>query len=126
MNKRGNKVQKLLKEWQHRLALDDWYLVLRTDCSPNDMELKEVQGETNWDEVNKCAIIRIINEKDYGDRILPMDKEKVLVYELLHIKFWLIQGNDCDLQNRYVHHLIDEMAVALVDAKRSGNGGSKL
>ncbi len=122
----GGDMQKLLKEWQERLCLNDWYIVLKTNCSPNDMVLKNMQGETEWDEVNKCAVIRMINEKDYGDRIIPMDKEKVLVHELLHIKFWLIQGSDCDLQNRYVHHLIDEMACALVGAKRSPNGSSKL
>lgn len=111
-------MNKLLKEWQNTLGLQDWQIVLETDCSPNDMELKDVQGETNYDEVNKCAIIRIINEKDYGKRILPFDKEKVLVHELLHIKFWLIQETENHTQNRLVHQLIDDMARALVSAKR--------
>lgn len=111
-------MKNLLKEWQHRLCLDDWHIVLSDNCSPSDMVLKEVSGETEWDEVNKCAVIRIIDKKDYGDRILPFDKEKILVHELLHIKLWLIQGSDNEVQNRYIHHLIDEMACALVNAKR--------
>jgi len=108
----------LLKEWQKRLNLLDWKIVLEEDCSPNDMQIQSQQGETEWDEVNKCAVIRILNPKDYGKRILPFDREKTLVHELLHIKLWWLQNNDCELENRMVHQLIDEMAVALVKAKR--------
>ena len=108
----------LLREWQHRLGLDNWHIVLKDEVSPNDMQLQGCQGETEYDTVNRCAVIRILNEKDYGDRILPFDKEKVLVHELLHIKMWFIYESDCDLQSKMVHQLIDDMARALVDAKR--------
>lgn len=111
-------MQKLLKEWQHRLGLDNWHIVLEEDVSPYCMKCGEVQGETEYDVVNSCAVIRILNEKDYGDRILPFDKEKVLVHELLHIKMWFIHEDDCDLQSKMVHQLIDDMARSLVDAKR--------
>ena len=112
-------MDKLLKEWQHRLGLDNWHIVLKDGVSPNDMQLEMAQGECEYDTVNSCAVIRILNEKDYGDRILPFDKEKVLVHELLHIKMWFIYESDCDLQSKMVHQLIDDMARALVDAKRS-------
>ena len=115
-------MKKLLNEWKERLGLQDWCIVLKEDVSPNDMVLQSVSGECEKDEVNKCAVIRIVNEKDYGDRILPFDKEKVLVHELLHIKFWIIENTDNEMQNRVVHQLIDCMARALVDAKRSKNG----
>ena len=111
-------MQDLLKEWQERLGLQDWVIVLKDNCSPNDMALKDVQGETEYDEVNKCAVIRIISKKDYGNRILAFDKEKVLIHELLHIKFWLIQETENITQNRVVHQYIDDMARALVNAKR--------
>lgn len=108
----------LLKKWQHRLGLDDWHIVVRENVSPNDMVLQNCSGECEKDEVNKCAIIRIISKKDYGDRILPFDKEKILVHELMHIKFWLIENTDNEMQNRVVHQLIDDIARALVDANR--------
>ena len=110
-------MDKLLKEWQHRLGLDDWKIVLKEDCSPNDMVLKDVVGETSFEEVNKCAVIRIITEKDYGDRIIPFNFEKTLIHELLHLKFCLLGESGNDLQNRIVHQLIEDMAKALVDAK---------
>lgn len=108
----------LLKRWQHRLGLDDWHIILREDVSPNDMILQNCSGECEKDEVNKCAIIRIISKKDYGDRILPFDKEKILVHELMHIKFWLIENTDNEMQNRVVHQFIDDIARALVETKR--------
>ena len=110
-------MDKLLKEWQHRLGLDDWKIVLKEDCSPNDMVLKDVVGETSFEEVNKCAVIRIITEKDYGDRIISFNFEKTLIHELLHLKFCLLSESGNDLQNRIVHQLIEDMAKALVDAK---------
>ena len=110
-------MDKLLKEWQHRLRLDDWKIVLKEDCSPNDMVLKDVVGETEFEEVNKCAVIRIITEKDYGNRIIPFNFEKTLIHELLHLKFCLLGESGNDLQNRIVHQLIEDMSKALVDAK---------
>lgn len=110
-------MDKLLKEWQHRLGLDDWKIVLKEDCSPNDMVLEDVVGETSFEEVNKCAVIRIITEKDYGNRIIPFNFEKTLIHELLHLKFCLLSESGNDLQNRIVHQLIEDMAKALVDAK---------
>ncbi|MBQ7797844.1 MAG: hypothetical protein IJ371_01830 [Clostridia bacterium] len=112
-------MKKLLSEWQERLGLQDWHIVLQEDVSPNDMVLQSVSGECEKDEVNKCAVVRIMNEKDYGSRILPFDKEKVLVHELLHIKFWLIENTENEMQNRVVHQIIDDIARALVNAKRS-------
>ena len=119
-------MEKLLKEWQHRLFLDDWSIVLNDNCSPNNMVLKDCTGETEWQEVSKCAVIRIISKKDYGDRIVPYDKEKTLVHELLHLKFCFLGESGNDLQDRLVHQMIDDMAKSLVDAKRSVDGDSKL
>lgn len=113
----------LLEEWKHRLGLDDWHIVLVQDCSPNDMTLTGVQGECERDEVNKCGVIRVLCEKDYGERILPFDKEKVLVHELMHFKFVFLEMSENELQNRLVHQYIDDLARALVDAKRSGVNG---
>ncbi len=112
-------IESLLNEWQTRLNLNDWEIVAYDECSPLDMKLQEVCGESEWDEVNKSAKIQIISEKDYGDRLMPFDKEKILVHELLHIKFSLLWNGDNSLQDRVVHQLIEEMAKCLVDAKRS-------
>lgn len=114
----------LLKEWQERLGLQDWAIILNYNCKKEDMEDPDYSvGETQWSTTSKCARISIISKEEYdNDRILEYDFEKTLVHELLHIKFSLI---DKDL-NTYEgivaesarHQLIDDLARAFVMAKR--------
>ena len=116
--------EKLLEEWQERLGLQDWAIILRYNCKKEQMDDPEYSiGETNWETTNKCARICIISEEEFGkDKMLPFDFEKTLVHELLHCKFSMI---DKDL-NTYEgivaesarHQLIDDLARALIMAKR--------
>lgn len=112
--------------WQNILGLTDWRIRLKTDCSPNEMTLSNCAGETEWTESIKTAYIRILSEKDYGERIVPFDPEKTLVHELLHIKFCLLGESGNDLQDRLVHQYIDDLARALVGTYRiATEGGNK-
>ena len=111
-----------LTVWQKRLRLEDWRIVLRTDVRPQDMRVRDVTGETEWTESGKTAVIRIIGRKYYGERITPFDAEKTLVHELLHLKLCLLGESGNDLQDRYVHQLIDDLARALTDAQRAAAG----
>ena len=116
--------EELLKEWQERLGLQDWAIILRYNCKRSDMDDPEYSiGETQWETTNKCARICIISKEEYGeDKMLSFDFEKTLVHELLHCKFGMI---DKDL-NTYEgivaeqarHQLIEDLARALVLAKR--------
>lgn len=111
-----------LQEWQERLGLTDWAISLH-DCLPTgEMTEENVAGFTEFQEVNKCARIEIMDPDEYGDRVIPFDYERILVHELLHLKLCLISetfGEDV-LQERVAHQLIDDLARALVDAKYSG------
>lgn len=110
--------KKLVDEWEKRLGIDDWVIILRVDCLPSDFQLSNVAGETEWDEVGKSAVVKILDERCYGERIVSFDFEKILVHELLHIKFSLIQETGDETHDRIVHQYIDDLAKALVDAKR--------
>lgn len=111
-------MNKLLKEWQSRLGLTDWQIVLKDNCYSSEMVLKECAGETEWQETSKCAVIRILNSTEYGNRIVKQDKEKILVHELLHLKMCFLGESGNDLQDRIQHQLIDDLSKALVNAKR--------
>lgn len=114
----------LLNEWQERLGLQDWSIILRYNCKKEDMDNPDFSvGETQWETTVKCARICIISQEEYGTELmLDFDFEKTLVHELLHCKFSMI---DKDL-NSYEgivteqarHQLIDDLARALVMAKR--------
>ena len=111
-----------LQEWQERLGLTDWAISLH-DCMPADeMPEENSSGFAEFQEVNKTARIEIMDPDEYGDRVIPFDYERILVHELLHLKLCLISetfGEDV-LRERIAHQLIDDMARALVDAKRNG------
>lgn len=110
----------LLEEWQKRLDLQDWRIKLFKNCKPEEMTIQGVDGCTEWTEPIKTARIEIIDPQYYGDRIVPFDYEKTLVHELLHLKTCLVSDMVDDLQARYMHQMIDDLARAFVDAKRCG------
>lgn len=116
-----NLYDKLLNEWKERLSILEWRIKLEPKCKPEEMYEDCVAGCTDWNEAIKTARIEIIDPKYYGKRIIPFDWEKTLVHELLHLKLSLISLNVSDLQERYVHQIIDDLARAFVSAKRSDN-----
>jgi len=111
---------RLLKEWQKRLGLTDWVIRLYDNCKPGDMALADSTGCTSWVESTKVARVEMLDPAYYEDRIIPYDWEQTLVHELLHLKTCLISNGVDDLQERYMHQMIDELAKAFVDAKRHG------
>ena len=112
----------LLKEWESRLGLEDWNITLTARCHPEDMALEDCTGCVSYEETTKTAVIQIINPDLLGERVCrPFDFEEVLVHEMLHLKFCLLErGNNWEkkLQLRVLHQIIDDMSRALVDAKR--------
>ena len=115
----------LLNEWKERLFLTAWRIALRPKCKPDEMQ-SGCWGSTEWEEVNKTARIDIVDPDCLTDKMIPFDFETVLVHELLHLKFCLLSDNsDENMESRYVHQLIDEMARALVDAKRCRDVGER-
>lgn len=110
----------LLKEWQKRLSMQDWRIVVKEDCEPDEMSVDESSGCVSWQESTRTACIQILDPKYYGQRVVAFDFEQTLVHELLHLKFCLFYDADGELRERIVHMVIDDMARALVDAKRVG------
>lgn len=112
-------INDLLEEWQERLGLQDWAIILRFNLLEEDMNNNA--GETKWENSNKVAEIYIIREEDHNS-IIPYDFERILVHELLHIKFGYLQIEPSNYEEQVFdeaqHQLIDDLARALVMAKR--------
>lgn len=110
--------KELLVYWQNRLELNDWKIVLNVNAKPDEFVLKDVDGECEWQEVNRFAVIRILDRKYYGDRFLKFNFERTLVHELLHLKFAILDESRNPLQNRIVHNLIGSLSRALVSEEK--------
>lgn len=111
-------MKKLLKKWQSILGLNDWVIDLRDNCRPEDFILQNVNGECEYNEMLKCVVIRLLDEKYAEKRVLSYDKEKTLIHELLHIKFSFLQESGNDLQERIVHQLMEDLAKSFIKAKQ--------
>ena len=107
--------EQMLSKWQKKLYLQDWRIVIKDKCKPEEMPLGDCAGCADWTESIKTAVIYILDPEYYGDRIVPFNYEKTLIHELLHLKFSLISENTSDLQLRYVHQIIDDLARAFAD-----------
>lgn len=97
--------------------------MLRYNCKSEDLETENACGETLRTTTIKNATIKIVSKEEYGnDRTLEYDFEKTLVHELLHIKFSLIDVFNGSYESKVVdelrHQLVDDLARALVMAKR--------
>lgn len=104
--------------WQNKLGLQEWCIRLECDCTMD--EVHGNAGEVEFSEPIKSAVIRILAEKYYAERILPFSFEKTLVHELLHLKLSLLQESGNDVQDRLVHQLIDDLARAFTGMDRGG------
>lgn len=108
-----------LRWWQEKLFLTDW-IIKASICEPCEGNM----GENSFDMVNKCCVIRISDKKYYGDRIMKYCAEKVLVHELLHLKYnWI--ANESTYEGKCVdvmeHGLFEQMAKSLIMAKYNLN-----
>lgn len=108
-----------LKWWQEKLFLTGW-IIKAVICEPQDFIKSDCMGENEADYVNKCCIIRILDKKYYGNRIMKYCAEKVLVHELLHCKHNIIENKN-SYEGTYFdvieHGLLEEMAKSLIMAK---------
>lgn len=116
--------KRLLKYWKTALCLDDWTICLRDGVYPNEL-LPNSQGQNEYDIIKKIAVISIINEDCYSkEHIQPYDWEIILVHELCHSYFAILDDTDDVLQNRIIHQMVEDISQALVRARRSNPNGS--
>lgn len=117
------KATDLLEEWQNRLGLQDWAICLRYDCKPEDLELEDCSGETRWGTSIKDACIKIVSKEYCEDRICNYDFEQILVHELLHLKFSVLDISKDSYESKVMdelrHQLIDDLARAFIMTKKN-------
>ena len=111
----------LLTEWKKRLGLDEWFIELISNCKPEEIS-EDADGEVEYIESIQSAVIKIVDPKLRKPGLRQFDFELCLVHELLHCKLSLLMdGEDWEIgfQPRYLHQIVDSLARAFIDAKRT-------
>lgn len=113
------KLKELCKEWQERLHLQSWDIVVKI-FRAEEFQLKECQGENCWD-LRVCkSFIRILDPIDYKSTAWEYDMEVCLVHELLHLHFMSFEPKNDGLEHDYMESVIERLADVLVKLKREG------
>lgn len=111
-----------LKEWQHRLLLDDWIIKLNF-AEANEMPNNA--GYNNFCMEKQSSVITITKlTDDTRSRITKVYQEFTLVHELLHLKLNFVENADT-YEGKYLeikeHQLLDQLAKSLIMAKYNLN-----
>lgn len=113
-------IEKCLKYWRKKLFLDDWVIHWRfVDFDHNPLNGKDL-GQCECDYINKAAVITLATHDTVpGECIMFLCDEKVMVHELLHLKYpsytnssyesYALELND--------HQRMEELAKSLIMVK---------
>lgn len=111
---------KILTEWVDAIGLHDWDIHLAWQCKPEEVPKHDCAGYSIFDETTKTAMIYIVDEKYIDCCPFKYDYEVTLVHALMHLKTAILTDRNCDsLQSRMMHCLLEDIAKALVKAKRT-------
>jgi len=116
-------MMKYLREWQHRLFLDDWIIDAELVDELVDNDGNECWGLNNLEIVGRSSLIKLrkYNEDKDPRAVRKYCVEQTLVHELLHCIYnWLVKdGNNHDAVyfDTMDHQQLDKMADALLMAK---------
>ena len=116
-----NELKELCVEWQKRLRLTDWEVVIELSRK-SDFVQNTWYGQCSWTLTRKAAHVRVMDVIDYpADNPWDYDMEHTLVHELLHLKFAPFVDIDTDtLLGIVIEQTIDELARVLLELKREG------
>jgi len=111
-----DELKDLCDEWKKILGLQNWDIIILL-C--NYEELDQIKGSCSWQIKNRHAVIRILDPKFYISEYYPFDMEQVLVHELLHCFWGILDDHKVDSIDDDIHEQnIDLLSIALVGLKR--------
>lgn len=109
--------EKCLREWQHRLFLDDWIIkVYLVDCIDNE---DDCMGKVDYEREYLNANIRIKKELN-KETVENLCHEKILVHELMHLVIPQTENPETIellYWNVNQHQIIERMAKSLIMSK---------
>lgn len=117
-----------LGEWQTRLFLSDWIIMLELLDEPIVVGSWEMDGKVNRIEETKTAEIKIVAKDTNPDGCVKFCAEEILVHELLHLRLDMFdmsgmsgRGDNPSIENIVYdiaqHQMVEQMARSFIMAK---------
>lgn len=110
--------QKLFDRWVSALGLGEWEIRFNWRVRGIDMPDREMLGVTRYCLSSMQAEVSMVAEEDAPESGFAYDYERTLVHELMHIKLAVVDDSGDEVHDNTVHMLVEQMARALVKAKR--------
>lgn len=104
-------------EWQEKLGLQNWNICFEL-CRQCDFKLQNVNGENSWTRANMTSIINVLKSDEAYNPCFKYDMELIVVHELLHLYFAVLQPDSGSEEEMQVEQSIELIAKALVQSKR--------
>lgn len=119
---KNEEADELLQYWKKHLFLEDWSIKLKLVDNEEELPIDNAVGTCNCEPTIKAAYIKILDRvTDFDDSNLKYCFELILVHELLHCKYMLVENSNKTYESTYLelveHTLIEEMARTLVTVK---------
>jgi len=116
-------VDRWLRVWQTRLALDDWKIeariVRQTDLNPDTL------GNLKWNSLHHTATIKVLDPRDYDmpAEQIPQDMERTVVHELVHLELSVLPR---DGSPKVEERVVNRMTEALLSLDRGENYAARV
>lgn len=110
----------LLFEWQGRLCLTEWDIVLKI-VRRSEFGEEDNQADVTYNEVSRQGIIRILDPIDWDNDLFNQDMEKSLVHELLHLMWRDFEPADGDSREHILWHSRLETTARIMVALKRGS-----
>ena len=113
-------LNEMIKWWKRKLFLNHWFLA-GTLVDADEMDDK--CGHIDFCTQNMTGYIKISknDEKIYADNMIKYCAEEILVHEILHVKYNLLQPDRSLYESVYTdicqHQLLEQMARSLICVK---------
>lgn len=106
-----------LEKWQKILRLDHWTIQAKI-VRAEDLSDQGNQGEVCSVVCTRMASIKLRDPIDWpSDCMGEYDMEEVLVHELLHCSFGILDTED-EMRQNVQHQLLNDLAVAFIKTAR--------
>lgn len=109
---------RLFEKWRKILHLEAWDIKFQWCVRGRDMPLTDSLGCASYTYESRQAIIRMLDQVDFENKLFEYDYERTLVHEMLHLKFAGLDDSGDTLRDKLTHQLIDDLARAFVSAQR--------